>query len=102
MYEFTNKELRKKFKETEYGKKTNKYLHISVITFFILLLIPIIFSFVCGLIGKSWEETESILTTWDGVYSGIMFIVCSIMIYFDGKRDGAIEQYKNKSTKKTK
>ncbi len=102
MYEFTNKELRKKFKETEYGKKTNRYLHVSAIIFLVLLLLPIIFSFACGFIGKSWEETEVILTTWDKVYSGVMFISCAAMIYFDGKRDGAIEQYKTKSTKKTK
>ena len=86
MYEFTDKETRKKFKETEYGKKTNKWLYITVpfgiaaLVFYILITIKVI------------ELEGSMLS----LAFGLIFIAIIIMCYFDGKRDGAIEQFKRK------
>lgn len=86
MYEFTDKEIRKKFKETAYGKKTNKMLYISLpfgiaaLVFYILITINVI---------KLDEATLRLAFA-------IIYVAVIIMCYFDGKRDGAIEQFKIK------
>ena len=86
MYEFTDKETRKKFKETEYGKKTNKLLYISAPFGIIALIFYILI-------------TTKVIELGDSMLSfafGLIFIAVIIMCYFDGKRDGAIEQFKRK------
>ena len=46
MYEFSEKDIRKEFKTTEYGKKTNKWLYISLaialVLFFVELVLQIL------------------------------------------------------------
>ena len=75
-----------KFKETEYGKKTNKMLYISA-PFGIIALI-----FYVLITTKVIELGDSMLS----FAFGLIFIAVIIMCYFDGKRDGAIEQFKRK------
>lgn len=95
MYEFTDKEIRKKFKKTQYGKKTNKLLYIS-------LSIALVATVVCGLIigfktgfNVDLKESSEILLI---ALKALTFVTIIIACYFDGKRDGAIEQFK-KTTK---
>lgn len=91
MYEFSNKELRNKFKKTEYGKKTNIMLCISAIIALVLFITSVVVFFLVGAGNK-------ILTTTQDMWLNILFGLTTISIitacYFDGKRDGAIEQYK--------
>ena len=91
MYEFSEKEIRTKFKKTKYGKKANKLLYTSIIITVVLLLISCILFIVMG-------YGEKILTTKQDLILNILFGITAISViltcYFDGKRDGAIEQYK--------
>ena len=95
MYEFSNKEIKEKFKKTQYGKKTNKMLIVSIIASSLLFLFSVISYFVIA-------HDKILLTAAEDIFLNILFgITCvSIIItcYFDGKRHGAIEQYK--TTKK--
>ena len=92
MYEFLSKEVRSKFKETEYGKKTNKLLYTFLTITLSYLVLSFIFGFLCGaeIINLSEKTIDLILTVVDGVFSVFLIITC----YFDGKRDGAIEQFR--------
>ena len=92
MYEFSSKEVRSKFKETEYGKKTNKLLYTFLTITLSYLVLSFVFGFLCGaeIINISEKTVESILTVVDGLFYVFLIITC----YFDGKRDGAIEQFK--------
>lgn len=95
MYEFTDKEIRKKFKTTAYGKKVSKFLYISL-PFEIIACIVMILTYT-GVISFKDSELNSLfsfLITW------IFFLTAIIACYFDGKRDGAIEQYKIDNIKK--
>lgn len=98
MYEFTKKEIRKNFKETAYGKKTNRYLYVSLIIFLcLILIIPFIVGFICGMQGYTADSLEELVGKNSSVimlYETIVFISLSLVLYFDGKRDGAIEQFK--------
>lgn len=83
-YEFSKKEVRSKFKETEYGKKVNTWLYISeaiALPFFLLFILSN-----CGVISCSQNTSEMIN------YAFLLFAM--VVCYFDGKRDGAIEQFK--------
>lgn len=89
MYEFSKKEVRKVFKETEYGKKVNTWLYISfaiALPFFILFIIS---NF--DLVSFSKDTKEMI----DSAFLVFAVVAC----YFDGKRDGAIEQFKRNMKK---
>lgn len=91
MYEFNKKEIRKKFKGTEYGKKTNGWLYISII---ITVIFIIIYGVLCILsCGENIELkiTSQILLD---ILKTLTLISVICMCYFDGKRDGAIEQFK--------
>lgn len=95
MYEFTKKEIRKQFKETEYGKKTNRWLYISLTVFLVVyIVIPFIFGFAAGVSGLSLEKTEKMFMEYADILDAATFISLAIVLYFDGKRDGAIEQFK--------
>lgn len=99
MYEFEKKELRKEFKETEYGKKTNKMLYTSII---VGLVIFGVVSFVLGFLdGLDLCETLFIRELLSNILSPLFFVIAVVVCYFDGKRDGAITQYK-KSRKENK
>lgn len=91
MYEFTKKEIREKFKKTKYGKKVNKMFSVALIFTGIFCFI---WGFTHGYIhGAELELTktqEYLLTALN--YTTLIFVV--IGVYFDGKRDGAIEQFK--------
>ena len=92
MYEFSKKEIRNKFKETEYGKSTNKWLYISLgcVGGLFLIALVIVFLVLFKVISMD-SETLPIIA---GVFSYLIFISFIISCYFDGKRDGAIEQFK--------
>ena len=92
MYEFSSKEIRAKFKETEYGKKTNKLLYTFLTITLSILVLPFVFGFLSGaeIINLSEKTIDLVLTIADGIFYVFLFITC----YFDGKRDGAIEQFK--------
>lgn len=98
MFEFSNKEIRSKFNKTEYGKKINKMLYISLGVAAVLFVASCVVFFIMG-------AGNEILTIKQDLLLNILFGVTSIAViiacYFDGKRDGAIEQYK-RSTKKAK
>ena len=100
MYEFTKKEIRKQFKETEYGKKVNSWLYISLAIFLTLLIVvPFLAGFALGFSGVEWEKAEEILMDYAELYGAIVFVSAFITMYFDGKRDGAIEQFKKNLNK---
>ena len=91
MYEFTEKKLREKFKKTKYGKKTNVMLYKSLIFVFsmIVVLLSSILLFYIELINKD------VFVLIIPIEICLFFISVITACYFDGKRDGAIEQYKN-------
>ena len=85
MYEFTDKETRSKFKKTKYGKKTNKMFYIALPFGIIALIIYL-------LITTNVIKLDELMYRF--IFS-LVFIAVVIMCYFDGKRDGAIEMFKN-------
>lgn len=96
MYEISDKEARGRFKKTEYGKKTNKMLYISLAVAGVLFVVSCIVYILMG------AGNELLTTTQDmglNVLFGLTTIAVIIACYFDGKRDGAIEQYKRGSKK---
>ena len=88
MYEFSSEEVRRKFKETEYGRKTNKWLYISlsIALFFIVLEIVLYFLGKEGIVNLNIYLERCLYC----LFSIFLLTAC----YFDGKRDGAIEQFK--------
>ena len=92
MYEFSNKEIREKFKKTEYGKKTNKMLYTALGFFGASCLIEII-------LFDLWKI--NILNSEFGLVlcEFVIFVSFVMTLYFDGKRDGAIEQFKRMKKK---
>ena len=91
MYEFNDKEIREGFKETEYGRKVDKMFWTATIFGVILIfVIPIIGSLIILLVkaGIRWFWITMCL------YAPFHFIGWIAVLYFDGKRDGAIEMYK--------
>ena len=95
MYEFTDKEIRAKFKETEYGQKTNKYLKISLVIFVIVaILIPLIFGVFFGMQGYDSDKLMEEFNKISSFYLLLVEFSLIFVLYFDGKRDGAIEQFK--------
>lgn len=87
MFEFSNKELKNKFKETIYGKKLNKILYISLSIALLLLMLSL---FLFYLFDNLNDIEKIILSILFGITSISFIIAC----YLDGKRDGAIEQFK--------
>lgn len=98
MYEFSDKEVRAKFKKTEYGKKTNKMLYISIAVAGVLFVASFVAFFI---VGAGNETLSTTVDMWLNILFGITAISVIITCYFDGKRDGAIEQFKrgNKNLK---
>ena len=92
MYEFTKKEIRKQFRETEYGKKTNRWLYTTAI----ITLLVLIIGETIGILyfTKVLKIEESCFFNCLGIIMPVFFIACVTACYFDGKRDGAIEQFK--------
>ena len=92
MYEFTKKEIRKQFRETEYGKKTNIWLYTTAI----IALLVLIIGETLGILyfTKVLKIEESCFYSCLGIIIPVFFITSIIACYFDGKRDGAIEQFK--------
>jgi len=91
MYEFSDKEARAKFKKTEYGKKTNKMLYVSLAVALLLFVASCVAFFLMGAGNELLTTTEDM---WLNILFGITAIAVIIACYFDGKRDGAIEQFK--------
>ena len=96
MYEFSDKEIRAKFRKTEYGKKTNKMLYISLAVALILFIASCVIYFLMGAGNELLTTTEDM---WLNTLFGITAIAVIIACYFDGKRDGAIEQFKKGNKK---
>ncbi len=90
MSELSNKEIVKKFKETEYGKKTNKCLCISTFIFFLMFIVIGAFAVLAEPM-RIEGFTKDIVSL---ILNLILYISAIFMVYFDGKRNGAIEQYK--------
>lgn len=90
MYEFTDKKIRAKFKKTQYGKKTNEMLYKSLIFVFSMIVIALItlLLYYIDIISKC------IFMILVPLFCYLFFVSIIITCYFDGKRDGAIEQYK--------
>ena len=91
MYEFSDKKVREKFKKTEYGKKRNKKLYISIVIAFILFVISCCSFFIMSAGGKILNITQDLILN---IIYGITAIAIIIACYFDGKRDVATEQFK--------
>ncbi len=96
MYEFSNKEIRAKFKKTEYGKKVNKMLYISLSVALVLFIVSCVVYFVMGAGDELLTTTQDM---WLNILFGITTIAVIISCYLDGKRDGAIEQFKRTNKK---
>lgn len=89
MYEFTDKEIRSKFKKTQYGKKTNKWLYVSIIIACVFFIAYIYLEFFNGF------ETLKFNNYGIRCFYTLLFIAAIVACYFDGKRDGAIEEFKH-------
>jgi len=96
MYEFSEKKIRSKFKETEYGKKTNKMLYISIAISLVLLIASCVAFFMSGAGNELLNTTEDMCLN---ILFGITAMAIVISCYLDGKRDGAIEQFKRGNKK---
>ena len=97
MYENTKKEVKEAFKKTLYGKKVNKYMLIGAVLFLISLVISVILSFV----DYFDNNTISINLNWICyLFYVITLIFVLILVYLDGKRDGAIKQFEENYNKK--
>jgi len=92
LYEFNKKEVRSAFKKTEYGKKVNKWLYLSIGLFVLTILVPFFLGFLDGL--NVYRMTEEALETFSRISDVTIFAAAALVFYFDGKRDGAIESYK--------
>ena len=88
MYELSNKEIRAEFKKTEYGKKTNKWLYLSVSIAIVFVVLEVVLFFLCE------SSTITMSTYLERLVHTLFFISIITACYFDGKRDGAIEQFK--------
>lgn len=97
MYEFNKKEVRRAFKKTEYGKKVNKWLYMSLAFVVLTLLIPFMLGFLDGL--NVYKMPKDTLEIFGKISDVSVYVSVILLFYFDGKRDGAIESYK-KSIKK--
>ena len=96
MYENTKKEVKEAFKKTLYGKKVNKYMLIGAVLFLISLVISVILSF-----DYFDNNTISINLNWICyLFYVITLIFVLILVYLDGKRDGAIKQFEENYNKK--
>ena len=93
MFEFSDKKDREKFKKTAYGKKTNFWLLISALVALPFFVFEIIICFI---------DTSDINSRFLTLMSTLFVVTVAVACYFDGKRDGAIEQYKieNKKSKR--
>lgn len=91
MYEFSDKETRKKFSKTEYGRKTNEWLYISLAASLSFVLVIVIMEILSAAGAINADSMNSIVP----VLYPLMTIALVTSCYFDGKRDGAIEQYKH-------
>ena len=89
MYEISDKKLRDEFKKTEYGRKTNIWLYFTLPLGVIALVFLILTSF--GVVTFTQEQLDIIYPL------GIVFV--SLSCYFDGKRDGAFEQFRRSKKK---
>ena len=81
------------------NKYTNKiqianYFKISLIILGITILIPFIIGFVHGVTNTPVEEAEKFFENVEPTITFLITIALIFGIYFDGKRDGAIEQFK--------
>lgn len=90
MYEFTDKKIRDKFKKTAYGKKTNEMLlkSLIVVASIIVISLLIILFYIVNIIDLDFFAPTI------GLLVCLFFMSIITACYFDGKRDGAIEQYK--------
>ena len=105
MYEFTDKEIRKEFHKTEYGKKVNLYIIVGYILFFVTLLSSVLltiltkqnfFDVIYAMKVKTFDNLAQKITF---ICYGACMISIILLVYFDGKRDGAITEYKSKKNK---
>ena len=83
-----------------YGKKVNKHMLIGLIVFVISLIISIVMSFVIDE-GLTIETFDNNVITFNlNLVCYLFYIITMItafaLVYLDGKRDGAIMQFKNK------
>lgn len=90
MYEFTDKKIREKFKKTVYGKKVNDMLLKSLITMTSIIVVGLL----CFLFHIIELISTDIFVPTIALLSFLLFMSIITVCYFDGKRDGAIEQYK--------
>ena len=90
MSELSNKEIVKKFKETEYGKKTNKCLCVSTFIFFLMFIVIGAFAVLAEPM-KIEDTTQDLVSL---ILNFTFYISAMFMFYFDGKRNGALKQYK--------
>ncbi len=100
MYEKVKKEEKEAFEKTLYGKKVNKHMLIGLIVFVISLIISIVMSFVIDE-GLTIETFDNNVITFNlNLVCYLFYIITMItafaLVYLDGKRDGAIMQFKNK------
>ena len=87
MYEFSKKEIREKFKKTEYGNKLNSYLYLSLLAvFFLFVIVCFLHIYYYG--REVTEQVKILLMGLDAI-----FFIAIVTGYFDGKRDGAIRQF---------
>ena len=98
MYEFSDKEIRRQFKQTEYGKKVNKWLYMSLFSIGVAAIISVIVAIIIAFNFSKIDKEFIILII--GFLSVTFWIALIIACYFDGKRDGAIEQFKLGQKKK--
>ncbi len=104
MYEKVGKEVKEAFKKTKYGKKTNKHMLIGAIAFLVFLIISVILTIIL-------DNSFSIDVFEDNIISFNLNLICYfsylitviialMLVYLDGKRDGAIKCFEENFDKK--
>ena len=89
-YEFTKKDIRKEFKNSQLGKNINLFFYIFLSVLIVSLICTIIVIIIKQLSGQELYDTALKINALPGM----------LAVYFDGKRDGAIIQFE--SQKKAK
>ena len=93
-YEFSTKETRKDFRSTDLGKQLNIQVYISNVIAALSVIITVFMYFNAA----SAHDNKFFATLENNTGVFVMMIISFLLIisacYFDGKRDGAITQFK--------
>lgn len=82
---FTDKKIIAEFKSTEYGKKLYKQMNICIVIALVFLAITTAIVIM--------SKNDVISSFFELVSELILGIFWVVVVYFDGKKDGALKQF---------